>query len=403
MDKGFSSVTDAVDALRRGGFAVVIDDFERENEGDLVFAAECADAEKLAFMIRHTGGVICLPMTNAIADALKLPAMVARNTSKFGTAFTVSIEAAEGVTTGISAHDRALTIRKAANITAKPEDFHQPGHVFPLRAQEGGVLSRTGHTEAVIDLCRLAGMREVGVLSELMNDDGTMMRLPALTEFAQKHDIPIISIADLVAYRRRTEAFVRAEACTKLATKFGMWTITAYEDVLHKREHVALTMGEISPSVPVLVRVHSECLTGDVFHSQHCDCGQQLDRAMEIIAGEGRGIIIYLRQEGRGIGLVNKIRAYELQHGGLDTVEANRALGFPDDLREYGIGAQILKECGVGKMRLLTNNPKKVVGLSGYGLEIVETVPLEINEMSEQQRKYLSTKKIKMKHDLRNI
>jgi 3,4-dihydroxy 2-butanone 4-phosphate synthase/GTP cyclohydrolase II len=396
----FAPITDALDALRAGQFVIVVDDPNRENEGDLVLAAQFVDAEKIAFTIRHTGGVLCLALSNDIADQLELPAMVSRNTSRRSTPFTVSIEAADGVTTGISAADRARTIQAAINPAARASDLARPGHVFPLRAQEGGVLWRTGHTEASIDLCKLAGLRSGAVISELMNDDGTMMRVSDLETFATAHDIVMISIADLVAYRRRTETFVRSVANTTLETEKGTWTVAVFDDLLHQKQHVALSMGTMDPMHPTLVRMHSKCLTGDVFHSLHCDCGMQLDRAMDVIASEGNGVIVYLRQEGRGIGLANKIRAYELQHLGLDTVEANRALGLPDDLREYGIGAQILKEIGVGKIRLFTNNPRKVVGLEGYGLEIVERVPLQIPPRSEKQRKYLRAKQEKLRHDL---
>ncbi len=403
MQTNLASINEAVDALRAGRFVIVVDDPARENEGDLIIAAQHATPEKIAFMIRHTGGVVCLTLTNDIADQLELPPMVLDNTSKYKTPFTVSIEAREGVATGISAVDRSHTILTAISPTAKPSDLVRPGHVFPLRARDGGVLCRAGHTEATVDLMKLAGLRTGAVLSELMHDDGTMMRLPALEEFSKQHDIPIISIADLIAYRRQAENFVRKEAETLLDTAFGTWNISVFDDVLNKKEHVALTMGTISPMQPTLVRMHSECLTGDVFHSHHCDCGMQLDAAMKQIQAEGSGVIVYLRQEGRGIGLINKIRAYALQREGMDTVEANRALGFEDDLREYGIGAQILKELNVGKIRLLTNNPKKIVGLEGYGLEIVEQVALEVAAVSDRQKKYLQTKKDKMDHTLRLI
>lgn len=396
--QSFSPITEAIETLARGAFVIAVDDEQRENEGDLFLAAEHATPEKLAFMIRHTGGVVCLPMSNAVADAIHLPAMVSDNTSRFGTPFTVSIEAASGVTTGISAADRSHTALCAASPTAKADDFVRPGHMFPLRAADGGVLVRVGHTEALVDLCVLAGLRPVGLLSELMHEDGTMMRLPALREFARTHGIPLISIADLVAYRRATETFVTRVATTELETRTGMWQASVYDDVLHKKEHLVLTKGTIDPLVPVLVRVHSECLTGDVFGSHHCDCGQQLIMAEDAIAKEGTGVIVYLKQEGRGIGLGNKIRAYELQHLGMDTVEANEALGFAPDLREYGIGAQILRDIGVGNMRLLTNNPQKIVGLSGYGLNVVERVPLVAELVSERQKKYVQTKQLKMKH-----
>lgn len=403
MKPEFAPVTAAIDALRAGEFVIVIDDADRENEGDLVLAAQHASADKLAFIIRHTGGVVCLALSNEIADQLNLPAMVDRNTSKRGTSFTVSIEAARGVDTGISAADRAHTILTAIHPGAKATDLSRPGHVFPLRAENGGVLWRTGHTEASVDLCRLAGLRPGAVISELMHDDGTMMRTPALKEFAAKHGIPIITVGELVAYRRRTETLIRKEASTKLETETGEWTVIVYDDLLHRKEHLAMVMGDIKPGEPTLVRMHSECITGDVFGSLHCDCGGQLKKAMELIKAEGKGVIVYLRQEGRGVGITNKIRAYELQHLGLDTVEANRALGLPDDLREYGIGAQILKDVGVGKMKLLTNNPKKIVGLDGYGLCIEEQVPLEIELKSEKQRKYMKAKKDKMEHKLKGV
>lgn len=399
-----SAVTVGKQQLLAHCFIIIVDDPDRENEGDLVLAAEFATPEKLAFMIRHTGGVVCLALSNAIADQLELPHMVEKNTSKRGTPFTVSIEAKEGVTTGISAADRSVTIRTAIDPKAKPSDLSRPGHVFPLRAQDGGVLVRAGHTEASVDLCRIAGLREGAVISELMNDDGTMMRMPEIKKFSEKHGIPILSIAELIAYRRRTESLITLKAKSKLETASGEWEIFIYEDAIHRKEQVALRMGgSIKGRDPVLVRVHSECLTGDVFGSRHCDCGGQLRLAMDLIGREGRGVIVYLRQEGRGIGLTHKIRAYELQRKGMDTVDANRALGLPDDLREYGIGAQILRDLGVSRMRLLTNNPKKVVGLDGYGLTITAQLPLEIAPSGAKQRKYLRTKKTRMGHRLKGV
>lgn len=400
----FSPIPQALNALREGRFVIVVDDADRENEGDLVLAAEHMTTEKMAFMIRHTGGVVCLALSNGIADQLDLPPMVTRNTSQRGTPFTVSIEAAEGVDTGISASDRAKTVLAAIHPTARPSDLRRPGHVFPLCARDGGVLERAGHTEASSDLCRLAGLREGAVISELMHDDGTMMRLAALEEFARTHDMPIISVADLIAYRRIHETFVRLEAETPLETETGSWHMRVYEDTLHKREHVVLVKGEVSPMQPTLVRAHSECLTGESFGSSHCDCGVQLKEAMQKITEEGTGVILYIRQEGRGIGLANKARAYALQaERGLDTVEANEALGFPMDLRDYGIGAQILKDLGISKIRLLTNNPRKIVGLEGFGLEIIEQIPIEIPPKTERLAKYLRTKKEKLGHTLRNV
>jgi len=395
------SIGRAVEALRAGKFVIVVDDEDRENEGDLVLAAEFAQPEKLAFMIRHTGGVVCLALSNDIADRLCLPTMVKENTSRRKTAFTVSIEAREGVSTGISAPDRARTILAAIDPSARPEDLSRPGHVFPLRAEDGGVLVRAGHTEASIDLMRLADLSHGAVISELMHEDGTMMRLPALKEFATRHEIPMISVAELIAYRKIHETLITLGAKSDIETEYGTFECSVYTDAIHRREHVALRMGAIDPKKPTLVRVHSECITGDVFHSLHCDCGDQLDMAMKRIAAEGCGVLLYLRQEGRGVGLVNKIRAYELQRKGHDTVDANRALGLPDDLREYGIGAQILRDIGLGKIRLLTNNPKKIAGIEGYGLEVVEQVPIEVQPRSERQKSYLKAKKEKMGHWLR--
>lgn len=399
-----SAIPAALDAMREGRFVIVIDYADRENEGDLIMAAELATAEKMAFLIRHTGGVVCLSISNDIADRLQLPPMVVRNTSRLGTPFTVSIDAAHGVTTGVSAADRARTVRVAINPVARPDDLRHPGHVFPLRARNEGVLVRAGHTEAAADLCVLAGLRPGGVLSELMHDDGTMMRLPAIHEFSNKHGIPVISIADLIAWRCRHEVLVRREAESELQTETGLWRAIVYSDTVHNRDHIALVKGVIEAMRPTMVRVHSECLTGDAFASLQCDCGGQLRHAMQAIEKEGKGVLLYLRQEGRGIGLAKKIEAYSLQQRhGLDTVEANEKLGLPTDLRTYGIGAQILKDLGVGKLRLLTNNPMKIIGLEGYGLHVTDRLPIFVPPESEHQKKYLLAKKEKLGHLLEEL
>lgn len=393
----FASVPELLEELKAGRPVIIVDDEDRENEGDLVLPAQFADEEKLAFMIRHTGGVVCLTLTSEHADALDLPPMVARNTARRGTAFTVSIEAREGVSTGISAFDRAVTIRAAVAPGASATHLSRPGHVFPLRAQPGGVLSRAGHTEASVDLCRLAGLTPAAAISELMHDDGTMMRLPALRAFAAQHGLKLGSIADLVRFRLEHDQFVRYVTSAKLPTRFGEFTIHGYLNETNGEEHVALTIGDVTGSEPVLARLHSECLTGDALHSLRCDCGAQRDAAMAALAAEGRGALVYLRQEGRGIGLLNKLRAYELQDRGADTVEANEQLGFPADLRDYGVGAQILAQLGVQRLHLLTNNPAKVQALQSFGFDTVERVPLHVG-VSRYNEQYLRTKEQKLGH-----
>ena len=399
----FAGVEEALADLKAGRIVVVLDDEDRENEGDLACAAEFITPDIVNFMATHGRGLICLPMTAERLDALQIPPMVQENTARRGTAFCVSIEARSEVTTGISAADRARTIRVAVDPATGPEDLARPGHIFPLRAAVGGVLKRAGHTEAIVDLCRLAGLSPAGVVCEIMNPDGTMARLPELLPFAAAHGLKLLSIADLIRYRMRTERLVTRVASPTLPTDRGAWTIHAFHTELEDRTHVALVMGNPKPDEPVLVRVHSECLTGDVFGSTRCDCGDQLHRAMEMIQSEGTGVILYLRQEGRGIGLANKLRAYELQdRQHKDTVEANLALGFRADHRDYGVGAQILYDLGIRRLRLLTNNPGKYVALKGYGLEIVERVQLEALP-GDDNRKYLETKKRKMGHLLKSV
>ena len=393
-----SRIEEALLDIRKGKMVILVDDEDRENEGDLCMAAEKVNPPAVNFMAKYGRGLICLSLQEEKADELQLPPMVSNNTSSFGTAFTVSIEAKRGVTTGISAADRATTILTAIADEAKPDDLVRPGHIFPLRAKNGGVLVRTGQTEGSVDLARLAGLKPAGVICEVMNDDGTMARMPDLEVFAKKHTLKIVTIADLIRYRLQNECMVRRAAITTLPTVYGgEFTAIAYENDVDHQQHMALVKGEIRPEEPVLVRVHSECLTGDVFGSQRCDCGEQLHTAMQIVAKEGMGIIVYMHQEGRGIGLTNKIKAYALQDQGKDTVEANEALGFAPDLRDYGLGAQILRDLGVRKIRLMTNNPKKIVGLQGYGLEVVDRVPLEIKP-GRRNFSYLRTKKTKLGH-----
>jgi 3,4-dihydroxy 2-butanone 4-phosphate synthase/GTP cyclohydrolase II len=392
-----ATIKEAIEDIRDGRFVIVVDDEDRENEGDFVMAAEKVTADSINYMAVHGRGLICVPMTGERLDELKIPMMVERNTAVLGTAFTVAVEAREGTTTGISAGDRAKTVQVLVDPATKPEDLLMPGHMFPLRAKEGGVLARAGQTEATVDLARLAGLYPAGVCCEIMNEDGTMARMPELEVISEKLGVKIVSVADLIAYRRRHEKLVHRVAEAKLPTKFGDFTALAYKSDIDSNEHVALVMGDITAPEPVLVRVHSECLTGDVLGSMRCDCGEQLQIAMQRIGKEGRGVILYMRQEGRGIGFHNKLRAYELQDNGMDTVEANIALGFAPDLREYGIGAQILVDLGLHEIRFLTNNPKKIIGFEGYGLKVVEQVPVVVSP-NPHNIGYLETKKNKMGH-----
>ena len=398
----FAAIEEAVDAFRDGRMIIVVDDEDRENEGDLTVASEKVTPEVINFMAKEGRGQICLSMTGERLDELELPLAVSDNTTPFGTAFCVPIDAKYHVTTGISAADRAATVLTAVDPNTKPSDLARPGHVSPLRARAGGVLVRAGQTEAAVDLARIAGLYPSGVICEIMNQDGTMSRVPELARFARRHQLLMITIADLIKYRMRTEALVRRIATAALPTDHGEFRVTAFESGLDKETHVALVKGDIGDGQNVLVRVHSRCLTGDVFHSSRCDCGAQLDAAMTKIEKEGRGVLLYLNQEGRGIGLANKIRAYELQEQGLDTVEANERLGFKADQRDYGIGVQILKDLGVRTMRLLSNNPRKLVGLEGYGLSVAEWLPLEIAP-GEHSARYLRTKRDKLGHRLRGV
>ena len=397
----FSTIEEALEDIRQGKMIVMVDDEDRENEGDLVMAAEMATPEAINFMATYGRGLICVPLTKNRIQALQLQQMVNNNTDPHGTAFTVSVDSIES-TTGISAPERAQTVKVLVNPQSEPTDLQRPGHIFPLQAREGGVLVRAGHTEGSVDLARLAGLQPAGLICEIMNEDGTMARVPDLQLFVKKHNLKLITLKDLISYRRQSEKLIEKVESINLPTGFGEFRAIGYLSVLDKEEHVALVKGTVDDGEPVLVRVHSECLTGDVFHSLRCDCGDQLTAAMEEIEHEGRGVLLYMRQEGRGIGLLNKLRAYKLQEEGKDTVEANLALGFPEDLRDYGVGAQILADLGISKVRLMTNNPRKIVGLEGYGLKVVERVPVEISSKPENS-KYLCTKKQKMGHYLTGV
>ena len=395
-----SSVDEALEDIRQGKFLIVVDDEKRENEGDLVMAAEKVTTEAVNFMVSHARGLLCVPVIGARLDQLNMPMMVdGHNDSPHGTAFTVSVDYRKGTTTGISAYDRAATVQAMIDPDASPGDFARPGHIFPLRYQEGGVLVRPGHTESIVDLTRLAGLYPAGVVCEIMNPDGTMSRMPQLEQFSEDQDIKIITIAQIIAYRRRHEKFIERVAEARLPTEQGEFEIQAYTSKIDAGEHLALVMGKWEPDEPISVRIHSECLTGDVFGSLRCDCGEQMKMALDIIGREGKGVFLYMRQEGRGIGLHNKIRAYSLQDTGMDTVEANTRLGFESDHRHYGIAAQILSDLGVKKVRLLTNNPRKIVGLLGYDFEIVEQRPIE-TEVNEENRRYQRTKRDKLGHTL---
>jgi len=393
----FATIEEALEDIKNGKMLIVVDDEDRENEGDLLMAAEKVTDNEINFMATHARGLICMPITKSLADKLELPPMCTVNTDAMCTAFTVSIDAVKGTTTGISAEERAVTIRAAIDDNAKPLDFRRPGHVFPLVAKEGGVLRRAGHTEAAVDLPQLAGLKSAGVICEIMNEDGTMARLPQLKEYGKKHNLKIITIAQLIAYRRKRERLVDLISQAKMPTKFGDFTIYAFEDRIEQKSHIAMVKGDIKNQDVVPVRVHSECLTGDVLSSLRCDCGKQLDKALSYIEENGYGVVLYLRQEGRGIGLANKIKAYNLQDQGYDTVEANEQLGFAADLRDYGLGAQILEDLGLTKVSLMTNNPKKLKGLEGYGIEIVGRIPV-VTECNQHNEFYLETKCAKLGH-----
>ncbi|MHB8074825.1 bifunctional 3,4-dihydroxy-2-butanone-4-phosphate synthase/GTP cyclohydrolase II [Desulfosporosinus fructosivorans] len=397
----FNTIEEAIEDIKQGKMVVMADDEDRENEGDLVMAAEMATAESINFMATYGRGLICVPMTRDRIHALKLEPMVSNNTDPHETAFTVSVDSSQS-STGISAFERAETVKILVDPNSSPTDLQRPGHIFPLKAREGGVLVRAGHTEGAVDLARLAGLQPAGVICEIMNEDGTMARVPDLKLFVEKHNLKFITLKDLIAYRRQSEKLIERVASINLPTEYGDFQTIGYLSILDQKEHLALVKGTVDDGKPVLVRVHSECLTGDVFHSLRCDCGDQLTAALEEIESEGRGVLLYMRQEGRGIGLLNKLKAYKLQEEGKDTVEANLALGFEDDLRDYGVGAQILADLGISKVRLMTNNPRKIVGLEGYGLKVVERVPIEIQSKPENSA-YLCTKKVKMGHILTGV
>ena len=396
------TVEKAIKEIKKGKMVIVVDDEDRENEGDFIMVAEKVTPEDINFMTKFGRGLICMPCISSRLNELKIPDMVNENTSKHGTAFTVSVGAKHKISTGISAFDRAQTILTIVDPKTKPEDISRPGHIFPLRARDGGVLKRAGHTEATVDLARLAGFFQAGVLCEIMNDNGTMARLPQLEKISKKFNMPIVTVLSIIEYRRKREKLIKRMSETTLPTEFGEYDIIAYQSVLDKKVHIVLKKGKVRGVQNVLVRVHSQCITGDVFRSLRCDCGQQLSKALKMIQKEGRGILLYMQQEGRGIGLINKLRAYKLQDEGLDTVEANRALGFSPDLRDYGIGAQILVDLGLSTIRLMTNNPKKVVGLEGYGLKIIERIPI-IVDVHKENIKYLQTKRDKLSHLIDDI